>query len=95
MWLSDPYSWFSAWQAGEADQDGVVQSGNTMAIDYEQAQFRSESDGVELVSIGLKNITSIAMGDAVLVADMSQSQAVEIAVAELKVKQAAQAEKFP
>lgn len=66
-----------------------------MAIDCEQTQLRSESDGVELVSIGLKNTTAIVIGDAVLVADMSQSQAVEIAVAELKVKQAKQAEKFP
>ncbi|WP_300020083.1 mannose-1-phosphate guanylyltransferase/mannose-6-phosphate isomerase [uncultured Roseobacter sp.] len=92
---SDLGSWSSVWRAGDADQNGVVQSGNTMAIGCEETLLRSESDGVELVGIGLKNITAIAMGDAVLVADMRQSQAVKTAVATLKAKQVKQAETFP
>ncbi len=92
---SDLGSWSSVWEAGDGDKNGVVQSGNTTAIDCENSLLRSDTDGVELVGLGLKNITAIAMGDAVLVADMSQSENVKTAVQELKVKQAKQAEGFP
>lgn len=92
---SDLGSWSSVWETGESDENGVVQSGNTTAIDCENSLLRSESDGVELVGLGLKNITAIAMGDAVLVADMNQSENVKSAVQKLKIKQAKQAESFP
>ncbi|MGB1213375.1 MAG: mannose-1-phosphate guanylyltransferase/mannose-6-phosphate isomerase [Pikeienuella sp.] len=92
---SDLGSWSSVWEAGSADENGVVQNGDTTAIDCENTLLRSESEGVELVGLGLKNITAIAMGDAVLVADMSQSEKVKDAVAKLKIKKAKQAETFP
>ena len=92
---SDLGSWSSVWEASEADENGVVQSGETTAIECENTLLRSEDDGVELVGLGLKNITAIAMGDAVLVADMSQSENVKGAVAKLKAKKAKQAETFP
>lgn len=92
---SDLGSWASVWQTGNADENGVVQSGNTTAIECENTMLRSESDGVQLVGIGLNNITAIAMGDAVLVADMSKSENVKTAVKMLKVEKAKQAEQFP
>ena len=92
---SDLGSWSSVWETGEGDENGVVQNGNTTAIDCENTLLRSESEGVELVGLGLKNITAIAMGDAVLVADMGQSENVKGAVKRLKSKQAKQAEGFP
>ena len=92
---SDLGSWASVWEHGPADVDGNVQAGDTTAINCENTLLRSETDGVELVGVGLKNITAVAMGDAVLVADMSQTETVKIAVEELKEKQAAQAERFP
>lgn len=92
---TDLGSWSSVWEAGKGDENGVVQSGNTTAVDCENTLLRSESEGVELVGLGLKNITAIAMGDAVLVADMSQSENVKAAVKQLKVKHAKQAESFP
>jgi len=92
---SDLGSWASVWQTGDADENGVVQSGNTTAIECENTLLRSESDGVQLVGIGLNNITAIAMGDAVLVADMSKSENVKTAVKMLKVEKAKQAEQFP
>ena len=92
---NDLGSWASVWETGDADENGVVQSGATTAIDCENTLLRSETDGVELVGLGLKNITAIAMGDAVLVADMSKSDSVKQVVAKLKIKQAIQAEKFP
>ena len=92
---SDLGSWASVWEASDADENGVVQTENTMAIDCTNTLLRSEGDGVELVGLGLNNITAIAMGDAVLVADMSQSENVKTAVKQLKLKQSKQAEKFP
>jgi mannose-1-phosphate guanylyltransferase/mannose-6-phosphate isomerase len=92
---NDLGSWASVWETGDADENGVVQSGTTTAIDCENTLLRSETDGVELVGLGLKNITAIAMGDAVLVADMSKSENVKQVVTQLKIKQAIQAEKFP
>lgn len=57
--------------------------------------MRAESDRVELVGIGLKDIIAIAMPDAVLVAHKDHAQDVKAAVAHLKTKGAAQAETFP
>ena len=92
---SDLGSWSSVWENADADVNGVVQSGQTTAIDCQNSLLRSDTDGMELVGIGLNNITAIAMGDAVLVADMSKSEAVKAAVTDLKVKQVKQADRFP
>jgi mannose-1-phosphate guanylyltransferase / mannose-6-phosphate isomerase len=64
------------------------------AVSVYQA-LRSDSEGVELVGIGLKNVIAIAMNDAVLVADMSRAQDVKKAVEILKLKGAKQATQFP
>lgn len=92
---TDLGSWSSVWDFGPADSKGVVQSGETTAIDCENSLLRSETEGVELVGVGLQNITAIAMGDAVLVASMDKAENVKVAVAELKAKQSKQAESFP
>jgi len=92
---SDLGSWASVWESSTADEAGVVQSENTTAIDCKNTLLRSEGDGVQLVGLGLKNITAVAMGDAVLVADMSQSENVKEAVTKLKLKKRKQAETFP
>ncbi|MEP3784736.1 mannose-1-phosphate guanylyltransferase/mannose-6-phosphate isomerase [Ascidiaceihabitans sp.] len=92
---SDLGSWASVWKTGDADENGVVQNGNTTSIDCENTLLRSETDGVQLVGIGLDNITAIATGDAVLVADMSKSENVKTAVKMLKAEKVKQAELFP
>ncbi|MEN8659357.1 MAG: cupin domain-containing protein, partial [Marivita sp.] len=50
---------------------------------------------IELVGIGLKNVVAIAMRDAVLVADLSDSQSVRRAVDVLKARGAKQAVQLP
>lgn len=92
---SDLGGWSSVWEAGDASPDGVVQYGAATAIDCRNTLLRSDSEGVQIVGIGLQNITAIAMGDAVLVADMSQSEKVKGAVAELKARKVKQATSFP
>lgn len=78
-----------------ADDEGLSTSGAVTAIDCADTLLRSDSDGVELVGIGLRNIVAVAMNDAVLVADRSRVQEVKMAVELLKAKGAKQAEAFP
>lgn len=78
-----------------ADESGVSLAGEATAIDCRNSLLRSDSDGVELVGIGLDNIIAVAMKDAVLVADRSRAQDVKKAVEALKLKGARQAEWFP
>ncbi len=70
-------------------------SGGATAIECTDSLLRSDSEHLEIVGIGLKNIMAVAMNDAVLVADMSRAQDVKFAVAALKSKGAVQATTFP
>ena len=92
---SDLGGWDAVWTAGAQDAAGVGTSGAAIAIDCSHSLLRSESDGVELVGIGLQNIIAVAMNDAVLVADMSRAQDVKQAVQALKAIKAPQAVQFP
>lgn len=77
-----------------ADAQGNSLSGSASAIGCRDSLLRSDSDGVELVGIGLENIIAVAMKDAVLVADRSRAQDVKKAVELLKARGARQAEAF-
>ncbi|MBC2835132.1 mannose-1-phosphate guanylyltransferase/mannose-6-phosphate isomerase [Paragemmobacter straminiformis] len=76
------------------DASGNSQSGTATALDCRNTLLRSDSDGLELVGIGLDDIFAIAMKDAVLVAHRSRAQDVKLAVAALTAKGAKQAEAF-
>ncbi|MDP3340205.1 mannose-1-phosphate guanylyltransferase/mannose-6-phosphate isomerase [Frigidibacter sp.] len=91
---SDLGGWDAVWREGAQAAGGVGSSGPVTAIDCEDSLLRSESEGLEVVGIGLKNIFAIATPDAVLVADMSRAQDVKAAVTALKKKGAKQAESF-
>ena len=92
---SDLGGWDAVWRENVSNANGVNTSNNATAIDCENSLIRSEDDSIEVVGIGLKNIITIAMKDAVLVADMSKSQDVKKAVDILKEKEASQATHFP
>ncbi len=92
---SDLGSWESVWQHVAKDEAGNALSERTTAIDCERTLLRSESDEVELVGIGLKNIVAVAMRDAMIVADLDQSQSVKLAVEKLKARNARQFGEFP
>ncbi|PRY74069.1 mannose-1-phosphate guanylyltransferase/mannose-6-phosphate isomerase [Yoonia maritima] len=92
---SDLGGWDAIWREFGPDENGVVTSGDATPIECENSLLRSDSENLEVVGIGLKNIMVIAMNDAVLVADMSRAQDVKEAVAALKAKGAAQATAFP
>lgn len=92
---SDLGGWDAVWRETDRDGRGVALSGPATALDCDDTLLRSEDDALEVVGIGLKNIITVAMPDAVLVADASRAQDVKHAVAALKAKQAKQAESFP
>ena len=92
---SDLGGWESVWREMGPDADGVALGGRATAIDCADTLLRSESEGLQIVGIGLRNIVAVAMPDAVLVADMSRAQDVKRVVDVLRAKGAAQAETFP
>ena len=92
---SDLGGWDAVWRENMSETNGVKTSDNATTIDCENSLIRSEDDSIEVVGIGLKNIITVAMKDAVLVADMSKSQDVKKAVDILKEKKASQATHFP
>ncbi len=92
---SDLGGWDAVWRENDKDDNGVLLSGEATSIDCENSLLRSDSDRMEVVGIGLKNVMAVAMNDAVLIADMDRAQDVKKAVEALKKKGAAQATHFP
>lgn len=92
---SDLGSWESVWQESPRDADGNAFSDHTTGFDCKNTLLRSETDEIELVGIGLQNTVAIAMRDAVMVANISDSQHVKEAVNVLKARGAKQAQHFP
>ena len=92
---SDLGGWDAVWRASPQDEDGNAVGDRATAIDCESSIIRSESDSLEVVGIGLKDVIAVAMNDAVLIAAKDRAQDVKQAVNALKTKQATQAESFP
>ncbi|NBZ89659.1 mannose-1-phosphate guanylyltransferase/mannose-6-phosphate isomerase [Stagnihabitans tardus] len=91
---SDLGGWDAVAREMGEDGTGVATSGAVTAIDCRDTLLRSDSEGLELVGIGLSNIIAVAMNDAVLIADRTRAQDVKKAVDALKKKGAKQAESF-
>ena len=92
---SDLGGWDAVWRESTQDTRGVATSGPATALDCDNTLLRSEDDRLEVVGIGLNNIITVAMPDAVLVADASRAQDVKEAVTALKAKSSKQATEFP
>ncbi|WP_421694067.1 mannose-1-phosphate guanylyltransferase/mannose-6-phosphate isomerase [Aestuariivirga sp.] len=91
---TDLGGWAAIWNEGDADADGVVQTGQVLALGCRDSLLRAEEDGIALVGIGLEDIVAVAMRDAVLVARKSDAQRVKDAVSLLKERQVKQATSF-
>lgn len=95
---SDLGGWDAVWREellGAPADDGVVADTHSTAIDCHDVLLRSDSDDLQVVGIGLKDVMVVATGDAVLVADRTRAQDVRQAVSALKKKGRKQAEAFP
>ena len=92
---SDLGGWDAVLREAGPDDRGNAVSAQATAIDCRDTLLRSESEGVEVVGIGLESVVAVATSDAVLVADKSRAQDVKEAVAALKASERPQAESFP
>ncbi|WP_171103058.1 mannose-1-phosphate guanylyltransferase/mannose-6-phosphate isomerase [Ruegeria sp. HKCCD7255] len=92
---SDVGSWSAVQELSNPDANGVATTGEVTTIDCQNVLVRSESPAQEVVAMGLENVITVAMPDAVLVASMDKAQDVKRAVAALKAKGAKQAEQLP
>jgi mannose-1-phosphate guanylyltransferase / mannose-6-phosphate isomerase len=79
---SDVGLWSTVWRLSPQDADGNSLRGNVVAIDSSNVLVRSEEYLAAV--IGLKDVIVVATGDAVLVADKSQSDKVKQLVEQLK-----------
>jgi mannose-1-phosphate guanylyltransferase / mannose-6-phosphate isomerase len=92
---SDLGGWDAVRREMGVDARGVALGGSASAIDCDDTMLRSETDGLEVVGLGLRNILVVATGDAVLVADAARAQDVKQAIPLLRQRAARQAEEFP
>ncbi|MFK7943217.1 MAG: cupin domain-containing protein, partial [Paracoccaceae bacterium] len=92
---NDLGSWSTVLQESQPDATGTAATGNAVAIDCRDTLLRADHPDMRLVGLGLEGIAAIATRDAVLVADMSRTQDVRLAVDALKAAGAAQATDFP
>ncbi|MCP5091741.1 MAG: mannose-1-phosphate guanylyltransferase/mannose-6-phosphate isomerase [Gammaproteobacteria bacterium] len=92
---SDLGSWQAVWRETAKTSGEVALAGPALAINCENSLLRAENESQQLVGVGLKNIAAIAMRDAVLVTDMSQSQTIGQVVKALKSQENTVATEFP
>ncbi|WP_372800859.1 mannose-1-phosphate guanylyltransferase/mannose-6-phosphate isomerase [Paracoccus seriniphilus] len=95
---SDLGGWDAIWRETlerSPSEDGVALTGPATAIDCHDVLLRSDSDDLEVVGIGLKDVMVVATSDAVLVADKDRAQDVKQAVTALRKKNRKQAVAFP
>lgn len=80
---SDIGSWESLWDIRDKDDAANVIEGSAVTIDNKGCLIIARSDRL-VACAGLKNIVVIDTGDAILVADRSNSEAIKTLVAALK-----------
>ncbi len=92
---SDLGSWQTLWEISDADAAENAVAGSATAVDCEGSYLRSESPGVHLVGLGLKDTVAVAMSDAVLIADRARVQDVKKVVEVLRAAKIDQADEYP
>ncbi len=92
---SDLGSWQTLWEIADADASGNAVFGSATVVDCEGSYLRSESPGVHLVGLGLKDTVAVAMSDAVLIADRKRVQDVKKVVEVLRAAKIGQADEYP
>ena len=81
---SDVGQWSTVWRLSPKDKDGNSLRGKAVALDSSNVLVRSEEHLTAV--IGLKDVIVIATGDAILIADKSQSDKVKQLVEQLKAE---------
>lgn len=91
---TDLGSWRSVHGAADKDDGGNTIEGDALQIDCKNTMLKSSCTDTRLVGLGLENIAAIATDDAILVANLDDSERVKEVVAELRIQNAPQAEGF-
>ena len=91
---SDLGSWRAVHQTDDLDPNGNSLSVTASQIDCQNTLLLSDREDTRLVGLGLNNIAAIATRDAILVANMDESERVKDVVAELKRLEAPEAIEF-
>jgi mannose-1-phosphate guanylyltransferase/mannose-6-phosphate isomerase len=92
---SDLGSWSAVLDNAPRDGAGNAVQGRATAIDCKNSLLRSETEGPDLVGIGLQSVVAVATPDAVLVANLAAAQSVRLAVEALRSQGAPAATAFP
>lgn len=92
---TDLGSWQSLWSEAAKDEKGVAVAGAVTDIGCRDSLLFANDSSVRIVGIGLKNVVAVATRDAVLVADLDETQAVSEAVAALRLEGVREADEFP
>ena len=79
---SDIGSWDSVWKISKKDKNGNVSQGNVFEQNIKDCYIRGEKRLI--AAIGVKNLIIVETGDAILIADKSESQKVKDIVNSLK-----------
>ncbi|MEM6482737.1 MAG: mannose-1-phosphate guanylyltransferase/mannose-6-phosphate isomerase, partial [Pseudomonadota bacterium] len=91
---SDLGSWRAVHGSAGQDANGNALSGAATQIGCKDTLLRSDRANTRIVGLGLDNIAAIATGDAILVANMDDSERVKDVVAQLRIEDAPQADGF-
>ena len=91
---SDLGDWDAVRREMSSDDTGVATSGQSIAIDCADTMLRSETEGLAVVGIGLRDILVVATSDAVLVADAARAQDVRRAIPALRSAGQRQSDEF-
>ena len=91
---SDLGNWKTVWKEMIPSKDGVSLSSQAYSINCNNTLLRSENKNQLVVGLGLKNIITIAMQDAVLVLHKDKTEEIKNVVEMLKSKKITQAENF-
>lgn len=92
---SDLGDWQSVWAELHPDENGVVVTDGSHALDCTNSLLHATDPSQQLVGLGLENILAVAMPDAVLVAHKDRAQDVKQIIPHLKSKGLSQAEVYP
>ncbi len=79
-------NWREAWQSAEKDRKGVRVDGNAQAHGCNDTYLASQSDGMQVLGIGLSNIAVVATRDAVLVMDMDKTEELPTVVRQMEAR---------
>ena len=91
---SDMGNWGSILRESEKDDQGCFISGNVMAESCSGSLLVSNSQDLEMLALGLKNLVVVSSNDAVLIADRERTNDIKPLLDALKKKGVNQAENF-